>query len=58
VPETFDTGRLRATISTWLFVTYSSIAIYVALMAVVGIISTALLMDHAGRHISVEYADV
>jgi len=41
-----------------LFVTYSSIAIYVALMAVVGIISTALLMDHAGRHISVEYADV
>jgi hypothetical protein len=34
------------------------ISIYIALMAVVGIISTALLTDYTGKDISAEYAGV
>jgi MFS family permease len=48
-------------ISTWLYATFHSsipIAIYIALMAVVGIISTALLTDYTGKEISAEYAGV
>ena len=48
-------------IATSLFATFHSsfpIAIYIALMAVVGIISTALLTDHTGKDISAEYAGV
>jgi hypothetical protein len=52
MPEAFDTGKERAIVSTWLFTTYRSsisIAIYIVLMAVVGIISTALPADGEGR---------
>jgi MFS family permease len=48
-------------VSTWLFATFHSsfpISIYIALMAVVGIISTALLTDYTGKDISAEYAGV
>jgi MFS family permease len=48
-------------IAAWLFVTYHSslpIAIYIALCAVIGIVSTALLTDYTGKEISAEYAGV
>jgi hypothetical protein len=34
------------------------IAIYIAICAVIGIISTALLTDYTGKEISAEYAGV
>jgi MFS family permease len=48
-------------IATWLFATFHSsvpIAIYILLLAIVGIISTALLTDYTGKDISAEYAGV
>jgi len=48
-------------IATWLFATYHSslpIAIYILLLAIVGIISTAMLTDYTGKDISAEYAGV
>ena len=48
-------------IATWLFATYGSawpIAIYIAICAVIGIISTALLTDYTNKGISAEYAGV
>ncbi|HEX5319311.1 MAG TPA: MFS transporter [Stellaceae bacterium] len=48
-------------IATWLFATYHSslpIAIYIALCAVVGIVSTAMLTDYTNKDISAEYAGV
>src|SRR5579872_1162390 len=48
-------------IATWLFATYGStlpIAIYIALCAVIGIVSTALLTDYTNKSISEEYAGV
>jgi MFS family permease len=48
-------------IATALFATFHSstpIAIYMALCAVIGIISTALLTDYTGRDISAEYERV
>src|SRR6516165_1619453 len=48
-------------IATWLFATFHSslpIAIYIAILAVVGIISTAMLTDYTGKDISAEYAGV
>ena len=48
-------------IATWLFATFHSslpIAIYIALLAVVGIISTAMLTDYTGKDISAEYVGV
>jgi len=48
-------------IATWLFATFHSsfpISIYIALLAVVGIISTAMLTDYTGKDISSEYAGV
>ena len=48
-------------IATWLFKTYHSslpIAIYIAICAVIGIVSTALLTDYTGKEISAEYAGV
>ena len=48
-------------VSTWLFATYHSslpIAIYILIMAVIGITATALLTDYTGKDISAEYAGV
>jgi MFS family permease len=48
-------------IATWLFATYHSslpIAIYIAICAVIGIVSTAMLTDYTGKDISAEYAGV
>ena len=48
-------------IATWLFATYHSslpIAIYIAICAVIGIVSTALLTDYTSKDISTEYAGV
>src|SRR5580658_7574873 len=48
-------------VSTWLFATYHSslpIAIYILLMAIVGIGATAMLTDYTGKDISAEYAGV
>src|SRR5215469_10467104 len=48
-------------IATWLFATFHTslpIAIYIALCAVIGIVSTALLTDYTGKEISAEYAGV
>jgi MFS family permease len=48
-------------IATWLFATYGStlpIAIYIALCAVIGIVSTAMLTDYTNKSISEEYAGV
>ena len=48
-------------ISTWLYATFHSsipIAIYIAIMAIVGIGATALLTDYTGKDISAEYAGV
>jgi MFS family permease len=48
-------------IATWLFAKYHSslpISVYIALCAVIGIISTALLTDYTGKAISEEYAGV
>ncbi len=48
-------------IATWLFATYHSslpIAIYIAICAVIGIASTALLTDYTSKDISSEYAGV
>jgi len=48
-------------IATWLFATFHSslpIAIYIALCAVIGIVSTAMLTDYTGKEISAEYAGV
>ncbi len=48
-------------IATWLFAKYHSslpISIYIALCAIIGIVSTALLTDYTGKAISEEYAGV
>ena len=48
-------------ISTWLFAKFHSslpIAIYIAICAVIGIISTAMLTDYTNKDISAEYAGV
>jgi MFS family permease len=48
-------------IATWLFATFHTslpIAIYIALCAVIGIVSTSLLTDYTGKDISAEYAGV
>jgi MFS family permease len=48
-------------IATWLFATYHTslpIAIYIAICAVIGIVSTAMLTDYTGKDISAEYAGV
>jgi MFS family permease len=48
-------------VSTWLFATYHStipIAIYILVMAIIGIIATSLLTDYTGKDISAEYAGV
>ncbi len=48
-------------IATWLFARYHTslpIAIYIALCAVIGIVSTAMLTDYTGKEISAEYAGV
>jgi MFS family permease len=48
-------------IATWLFATYHSsipIAIYILLLAIVGIIATAMLTDYTNKDISEEYAGV
>jgi MFS family permease len=48
-------------ISTWLFATYGSawpIAIYIAICAIIGIVSTSLLTDYTNKEISAEYEAV
>src|SRR5690348_11691047 len=48
-------------ISTWLFAKFHTslpIAIYIAICAVIGIISTAMLTDYTNKDISAEYAGV
>jgi MFS family permease len=48
-------------VATWLFATYHSslpIAIYILLMAIVGIIATSMLTDYTGKDISAEYVGV
>jgi hypothetical protein len=48
-------------IATWLFATYHSsvpIALYILLLAIIGIISTAMLTDYTNKDISAEYAGV
>jgi MFS family permease len=48
-------------VSTWLFATYHSsipIAIYILVMAIIGIIAKAMLTDYTGKDISAEYAGV
>src|SRR3954447_3645700 len=48
-------------IATWLFATYHSslpIAIYILLLAIIGIIATVFLTDYTGKNISAEYAGV
>jgi len=48
-------------ISTWLFAKFHTslpIAIYIAICAVIGIISTSLLTDYTNKDISAEYAGV
>ena len=48
-------------IATWLFATYQTslpISIYILLMAIVGIVATAMLTDYTGKEISEEYAGV
>ena len=54
-------GGLSPFIATWLFATYHTslpIAIYIAICAVIAIVSTALLTDYTGKDISAEYAGV
>jgi uncharacterized membrane protein len=48
-------------IATWLFATFHSslpIAIYIMLLAIIGIIATSMLTDYTGKDISAEYAGV
>jgi hypothetical protein len=48
-------------IATWLFARYHSslpIALYILLMAIVGIIATSMLTDYTNKDISAEYAGV
>ena len=48
-------------IATWLFATYGSawpIAIYIAICATIGIISTSLLTDYTNKDIAGEYAGI
>jgi uncharacterized membrane protein len=48
-------------IATWLFATFHTsfpIAVYIALCAVIGIVSTAMLTDYTNKDISAEYAGV
>jgi MFS family permease len=48
-------------IATWLYATFHSsfpIALYIFACAIIGIVSTALLIDYTNREISVEYAGV
>ncbi|HYZ22578.1 MAG TPA: MFS transporter [Rhodopila sp.] len=48
-------------IATWLFAKYHSslpIAIYMAIVSVIGLVATALLQDHTNRDISAEYENV
>ena len=48
-------------IATWLFATFHSslpIALYILLLAIIGIIATAMLTDYTGKDISAEYAGV
>ncbi len=48
-------------ISTWLYATYHTawpIAFYIALCAIIGIVSTALLTDYTNKEISAEYETV
>jgi MFS family permease len=48
-------------IATWLFATYGSawpIAIYIAICATIGIISTSLLTDYTNKDIAAEYAGI
>jgi hypothetical protein len=48
-------------IATWLFATYQSslpIAVYILLLAIIGIIATSMLTDYTGKDISAEYAGV
>jgi hypothetical protein len=48
-------------IATFLYATYHSawpIAVYIAICAVIGIVSTALLTDYTRKDISAEYAGV
>ncbi|HUB14089.1 MAG TPA: MFS transporter [Acetobacteraceae bacterium] len=48
-------------IATWLFATYHSawpIAVYIAICALIGIVSTMLLTDYTNKSIATEYAGV
>jgi hypothetical protein len=48
-------------IATWLFATYHSslpIALYILLLAIIGIIATSMLTDYTNKDISAEYAGV
>jgi len=48
-------------IATWLSATFNSslpIALYILLLAIIGIISTAMLTDYTGKDISAEYVGV
>jgi len=48
-------------IATWLFATYGSawpIAVYIAICAVIGIISTSLLTDYTNKSIAAEYSGI
>jgi MFS family permease len=48
-------------IATWLYATYHStvpIALYIALCAIIGIVSTSLLTDYTNKEISAEYEAV
>src|SRR5215469_13043420 len=48
-------------IATWLFATFNSslpIALYILLLAIIGIIATAMLTDYTGKDISAEYVGV
>jgi MFS family permease len=48
-------------IATWLFATYHSawpIAIYIAICAIIGIVSTSLLTDYTNKAIATEYAGI
>jgi hypothetical protein len=48
-------------IATWLFAKYHSslpIAIYMAIISIIGLIATALLQDYTNKDISAEYENV
>ncbi len=48
-------------IATWLFATFHSsvpIALYILLLAIIGIIATSMLTDYTNKDISAEYAGV